>query len=136
MKQPQKKIPLGVLEQFTISLGFLVLSMVITKTIPALLLTFSLLLYLSVKKVYLRQLLRFLRIPLAFAIIGLLSIVLVLNADENNSVFTISERYIPLSITVESLKRGEIVLWRVPNLFVRQPYCSRRFLFTVLRLSE
>lgn len=115
MKDRERYRTLGVIERFAISVGFLVLGLVITKTLAALLLTLLLLLTLKLQAVSWQSLFHFLRIPLTFAFLGLLSIVLVLGADTPNTLWVISRHYLPLSITVESLQMAEIVLWRVLN---------------------
>ncbi len=115
MRDVKHRLRLGVLERFVITLGFLLLSLVITHTYAALALMLLLFSYLRLEAVSWRSLLSFLRIPIAFALIGLASIVLVLGANEPDTVLLISERFIPLSITVESLQRGEIVFWRAFN---------------------
>ncbi len=105
----------GIIERFTIAVAFLVLSLVLTQTVPALLLALSLLIFLRFQNVNWRDLLLFLRIPFVFAFVGLLSIVLVLNANAEDTVCTLSDKYIPLSITQASLMQGQVVLWRAFN---------------------
>lgn len=106
---------LGVIEQFAIAVAFLVLSLVLTKTLPAFLLMLFILAFLKWNKIKWRELYLFLRIPFVFAFVGLLSIVLVLNAEGSDAIWVLSERYIPLSITEASLQKGEVVLWRAFN---------------------
>nr|MBS9768942.1 hypothetical protein [Flavobacteriaceae bacterium] len=75
-----------------------------------------LLIYLKIQGVKWRQLLAFLSIPIAFAFVGILSIILVLNAEATtDTIFVLSKKHIPLSITWASLRHGEVVLWRAFN---------------------
>lgn len=106
---------MGVVERFAISAGLLVLSLVITKILPALLLTFALLIALKAQYISWQAIFFFLRIPVFFAILGLLSIVLVLSTDQADTLWVLSKRYFPLSITIESLEKARIVLFRSLN---------------------
>lgn len=110
-----KVLRLGIIERFVLVVGFLVLSLVLTEMPIAPLLTLVLFFLLKIEKLSWRSIFYFLRIPLAFVVVGLLSIILVLSASEPNTVLLISRKYIPLSITIESLKMGEVVLWRAIN---------------------
>lgn len=120
MKKKQKNsitplIQLGILEKFTLSISFLVMSLVIIRDMFAFILMLCLLSFLLFYNIKLKEILRFLRIPLIFAFFGLLSIILVLGTNENDAFWVISSKYIPLSITNESLAEGKTVLWRVLN---------------------
>ncbi len=115
MREEKHRLMLGVIERFVITAGFLLLSLVVIHSYAALALTLLLFFYLRFEAVSWRSLLRFLRIPIAFALMGLISIILVLGTNEPDTVLLISKGKIPLSITAESLQRGEIVFWRAFN---------------------
>lgn len=106
---------LGVLEKLGISLSFLILSLVLTRDIFALFLMLTIWGGLLCYNISIKNVLLFLRIPLIFAFLGLLSIILVLEANENNALWIISQKHIQLSITSKSLAEGKVVLWRVIN---------------------
>lgn len=106
---------LGVLEKLSSSLSFLILSLVITRDIFALFLMFGIVGFLLCYNIKIKNILLFLRIPLIFALLGLLSIILVLEANEHNALWIISQKHIQLSITSQSLAEGKVVLWRVIN---------------------
>lgn len=106
---------LGVIEHFAVTVGFLVLSLVITNSLPAFILMLVLFLWLKVWGIAWRSIFVFLRIPLAFAFFGLLGIVLVMSVSHADTLWVISRKYVPLSITVESLEKAKIVLWRSLN---------------------
>lgn len=106
---------IGVIERFAVTVGFLVLSLVVTNSLPAFILTLLLFLWLKVKGVTWLSIFTFLRIPLAFAFFGLLGIVLVLSVSQPDTLWVISREYIPLSITEESLGKAKVVLWRSLN---------------------
>lgn len=115
MEPKRSYICLGVVERFIITLCFLCLSLAVTRTSPAFFLALILLMALKLHAVPWRSLLHFLRIPLAFALLGLVSIVLVLGTEFRDTVVIISETYVPLSITKSSLQNAEVVLWRAIN---------------------
>lgn len=115
MKSKRNYMRLGIIERFTTTLGLLCLSLVVTKTYAALFLVLFLLIVLKLQGVRWYSLFRFLRIPVSFVLLGLVSIMLVLGTEAPDAVFLISKRYIPLSITESSLHDAEVVLWRALN---------------------
>ncbi|PVX52167.1 cobalt/nickel transport system permease protein [Balneicella halophila] len=111
----KSSLKLSIVERFTFTVGLLTMSLVMTETPIAPILSIVLILFLKAERIGWLQILRFLLIPLVFIAVGLISIVLVLGVDEPDTVFVISKKYIPLSITLESLRMGEVVLWRSFN---------------------
>lgn len=128
--QKSKQNSLGIMERFAIASSSLLLSLVITQTLSALLLSLSLLFLLIWQRISVYSLLQFLRIPLIFALLGLLSIVLVLGSEAQGTVFIISKQ-LPLSITESSLESGKIVMWRSLNCLL-----SLYFIIATTTLNE
>lgn len=105
----------GLWEKLSIFIGVLFLALTKTNGFTPLVLTALLLIFiLIIQKTPFRQLIRFLRIPLFFALFGLFSIILTLGSAEN-SIWVFSSKYISLSITNDSLFQTQTVAWRLLN---------------------
>lgn len=106
---------LGLWEKFVFLFIFLILAITKTKEHTPIYIASVLFFYLFiVQKATIKSVLYFLRIPLFFALFGLLSIVIVLGISED-AVWKLSLPYISLSITNESLLHTQTVAYRVFN---------------------